>query len=423
MIFRKRELKIKQPVLNAIILGAAIFLLLYVILQLFGSAPTIVSTQKTQKVTDTDYSYATGYIFRDEQVLTASSGVVDRLVSDGERVKVGQSFVNLYRSSGKGQKELDDIQKDIDSLSSRIEMLSSGVAAKTGISDLFTVNESLSRSYYDYVDKIAHSEISAAEAKGEQLLSALVDYKVITGRDGLVESTLSALKQEKMSLLSSLGAYQSFSADEYGFYYFYNTDGYENILSSKALEGLTAEGLNALISTDPTEYSGLVIGKTAQSAKWYMAVPISEAESFSYSVGRTYPVSFIDADRTINMLLDDMYIGDDGVYLLFSSYDNARSYDLSRAQNIKIELDSVSGYRIPREALVNLNGENGVYILVGSQVEFRRVTIVSNKGTHYIANTYEEDAEENNISPIPHLKTNDLIITSGNDLYDGKRLD
>ena len=423
MFFRKREIKIKQSTLNAIALGAAIFLLIYVVLQLFSSSPITVSTQRTQKVTDTDYAYAKGYIFRDEQVITASGGVVDRLVSNGARVKVGQSYASLYPASGKGQDELDAIQTEIDSLSLRIEMLSSGVESKTSVSDLSTVSESLSRSYYDYIDRIMHGELSAADTRGEQLLKSLVDYRVITGRDGVVENTVSLLKQEKASLLSSLGSYQSFGADEYGFYYYYTTDGFEEIFSSNALDGLTADGLSTLISKEPVEYGGLVIGRISQTAKWYMAVPISEAESFSYSVGRTYSVSFIDADRTINMLLEDIYLGDDGVYILLSSYDSTRAHDLSRAQNIKIELGSVLGYRIPREALVSVDGEKGVYILVGSLIEFRRVTVIANKGTHYVVSTYEEDADEDSISTIPYLRPNDLIITSGNDLYDGKRLD
>ena len=42
---------------------------------------------------------------------------------------------------------------------------------------------------------------------------------------------------------------------------------------------------------------------------------------------------------------------------------------------------------------------------------------------YYIANTRESDAAEGSISAVPYLQVNDLIITSGNDLYDGKRLD
>ena len=94
-------------------------------------------------------------------------------------------------------------------------------------------------------------------------------------------------------------------------------------------------------------------------------------------------------------------------------------------------MNSVSGYRIPSDSLVKLDGEDGVYIIVGTVVEFRRVTVVKKGEGYCIVKTYEEDraelekAEEEGIQVVrpPYLKINDLIITSGNDLYDGKLLD
>ena len=53
-------------------------------------------------------------------------------------------------------------------------------------------------------------------------------------------------------------------------------------------------------------------------------------------------------------------------------------------------------------------------------VEFRRVTVIGEGRGYYIVATYESDANEGSISKTPYLYVNDLIITSGNDLYDGK---
>ena len=56
-------------------------------------------------------------------------------------------------------------------------------------------------------------------------------------------------------------------------------------------------------------------------------------------------------------------------------------------------------------------------------MEFRRVTVIGEGNGYLIVNTYEKDYSEGLVSEIPYLKANDLIITSGNDLYDGKLLD
>ena len=103
------------------------------------------------------------------------------------------------------------------------------------------------------------------------------------------------------------------------------------------------------------------------------------------------------------------------------------------SQDVKINMDSTTGYRIPSDALVENGGEKGVYILVGTVVEFRRVTVIGEGNGYYIVNTYERDRAEieadtemdgsTDKERLPYLYVNDLIITSGNDLYDGKRLD
>ena len=96
-------------------------------------------------------------------------------------------------------------------------------------------------------------------------------------------------------------------------------------------------------------------------------------------------------------------------------------------------MSSQTGYRIPTDALVELRGETGVYIIVGTVVEFRRVTVsLKDNGNGYvIVKTYEMDRADTSVAESEgetvdrpaYLKANDLIITSGNDLYDGKLID
>ena len=423
VFLKKKDVKIKQSVINTVVIIAVVSLLFYVVYQLVGSTNLMVSTQKTQVITDTDYAYGRGYIFRDEAVILSDSGIVDRLVPDGARVRVGSVYAELYSSGGLGKGQAAELQAKLDEISKTIERVGSGVSSNTEISDLGSVNESLLQAYYEYISLVLDGEIEAADIRGDKLLDAIVDYRIITGRDGAAESIMSSLKSEKSELLSSLGAVNKSYVDDKSFYFFYDADGYEEIFSSDVVADMSASKLDELVSASPATYDGVVVGKKAHTAKWYMAIPIDEAESYSFKEGGTYALTFTSSSRDISMLLEKVYVGDDGAYLLFSSYDLSKISDLGRAQDVKIKLASSTGYRIPREALVNVDGENGVYILVGSTVEFRRVTVIAEKGMYYIANTRESDAEEGSVSSVPYLKVNDLIITSGNDLYDGKRLD
>jgi hypothetical protein len=141
--------------------------------------------------------------------------------------------------------------------------------------------------------------------------------------------------------------------------------------------------------------------------------------------GGIYDVFFSDgADVTLDMTLERICVDENNpsdAYLLFSSYDISLTADLSRTQNVRISLGSCSGYRIPTESLHKVNNRDGVYVLVGSIVEFRRVTVIGEGYGYYIVKTVD-DASGTYVDT-PYLSANDLIITSGNDLYDGKHLD
>jgi hypothetical protein len=191
------------------------------------------------------------------------------------------------------------------------------------------------------------------------------------------------------------------------------------------------------------------IGSAVYSSKWYIAIPADEAgfETFKGNVGKTYDVEFLGADGlSVQMLLEAVVAeksdgaitadetaetGDDEesnldssqTYLLFSSFDLARISSLDRHQSVRITLGSSTGYRIPKDAVHTVGDARGVYILVGNMIEFRRITIIGEGDGYYVATTYEKDFAEGIESEIPYLSINDLIVTSGRDLYDGKLLD
>ena len=90
---------------------------------------------------------------------------------------------------------------------------------------------------------------------------------------------------------------------------------------------------------------------------------------------------------------------------------------------MRITLGSKTGYRVPSDAVHTVGEDTGVYILVGNMIEFRRITIIGEGEGYYVVITYERDLEDSLTSQTPYLNINDLIVTSGRDLYDGKLLD
>lgn len=416
----------RQAVINTVILIAIFALFLYLGIQFSRNFSASVSTQRTQTFTDHDYIYLKGYVFRDESLLTVNApGVCDYLFEDGARVGVGQPFATVYPMPSATEKELQTKQTEINEVSERLRRLRSGISDIGTLSALVGVNKTLSTTYYSYIDAVLDGDFSAAERQSDSLLGALVDYTVITGRDGVAENIADALEQEKQTLLSDIGSSGQTLVRDDAFYLYHETDGYENIFSTAKLDGLSPESLRQLIEKDPEAYDPHVIGKLIHSPEWFLALPVTEATALKFSVGDQYEITFSGGKGSaVNMKLLEVRLDESGDgYLLFSCYDLALSSQLFRAEDVRILMNAQTGYRIPSEALTSQNGEDGVYILVGTVVEFRRVTVLREGNGYYIVNTVEQDSAEGVVSDVPYLNENDLIITSGNDLYDGKLLD
>ena len=440
----KRVRSYKQKTVNAVVLVVVILLLIYLGIQFSRNFSQSLSTQRAQTVTVTDYKYLKGYVFRDESlILGESSTVCDFLLEDGSRVGVGQKYAELYRVAEGADKK----QAELNSLSERIRRLRSKVSADGYVSELPAVRETLNNSYYAYINAIIDGRLSAANGFGDRLLDSIVDYNVITGKEGEISDVGALLEAQKSELISSFGASGGSLVSDESFYLCYGTDGYESVFTPDKLSTLDLDGLEALIASQPKSVNGRVLGRAIGSPEWFLAIPVSADDVVDFTdkdgeplLGATLEVTLTGSDRVIKMILDSLHVEESGEGLLvLSSFDLSVAKDLARAQSIKIKMSSLTGYRIPTEALAEQDGEKGVYILVGTVVEFRRVTVLGEKNGYLIVSTYESDSAEQKAyeeavngggeeTPlhdysIQYLKVNDLIITSGNDLYDGKLID
>ena len=79
--------------------------------------------------------------------------------------------------------------------------------------------------------------------------------------------------------------------------------------------------------------------------------------------------------------------------------------------------DGYTGYKVPASAIRVIDGVQGVYILSGSTVRFKKIIPLAEIDGYFIVeeqDTMSEDSLSN------YLGYCDLVITSGKDLYDGK---
>ena len=74
-------------------------------------------------------------------------------------------------------------------------------------------------------------------------------------------------------------------------------------------------------------------------------------------------------------------------------------FDFTRYQEFRLDVSSIEGYRVPKEAVVNVKDEEtgekiiGVYILDASLVEFKRIEIIGESDGYYIVSKLDKSKE------------------------------
>lgn len=106
---------------------------------------------------------------------------------------------------------------------------------------------------------------------------------------------------------------------------------------------------------------------------------------------------------------------------LSKSYDNISVFEAevndssinSRLENVKIKTSCVEGIKIRKEAVHDVNGQKGVFVLDRKVVKFKEINIKYE--SDYVVCEYDR-------SNLSSLQENDAVIVSGNNLYDGRIL-
>ena len=183
-------------------------------------------------------------------------------------------------------------------------------------------------------------------------------------------------------------------------------DGYESSFTLGAARKLTEKSFRTLLEAEPSEVlSNRTAGKMAYGYSWYAAMELSEDLIKRLKTGEAYSVSFPENGGTeISMTLERT----DGTLAVFRSDDSPVGFAYYRAQTVEITLEEREGLYVPFAALKEVNGTKGVYVFENSTAYFRKIV------TLYRGDGYCIVSEES------ELQENDILITSGRNLYDGK---
>lgn len=398
-----------------------------------------LNTLRTQEIVDESYVQLELYVFRDEQILVAEgSDTYLYAVGNGERVGKSKPLGTAYRAGDAAVAA--DLQKRLNAYGERISLLERLGGTGTP-ADAREAMAAVDNAYLGLLEAAGKGDLSAVAGYADSMQDGLGRYGIITGAAG--SQSVSALKAERDALVAGLTHVSPMSTGRSGYFY-YDCDGYESVFDYASALTMTPEEFRAMTQRSANRTPAGAVGKMAYSATWYAAayLPLSggAVEVFQKGIanGTTYTMlcggsAGVELDMTIVRLVPD----GEGALVVFRSEDMPEGFSFERSFRAETVALRTEGYRIPTEALVTLHskktGEDvtGVYILAGNVVEFRKISIHVRRDGYIIADTYEdvkayldslsdEEYEKRTADGWSYLGLNDNIITSGNELYEGK---
>ena len=265
----------------------------------------------------------------------------------------------------------------------------------------------------DYLDSVDSRDFNDAIDYVEQFRDSVTGKQIATGKSLDFSEKLVQLNEELSSLNSNTLEFTEIKTENAG-YFISGSDGYEQTLNFDEIDDLTVKALEKAIKSKPAKADSDVVGRTVSSFKWYIACVIDTDETVNITDDKKIYLNFPESG--IERLPVKIHkIGertDKKTVVIFSCDEMNESLSDFRIEKIQIITDEYSGFKISNSAIRTVDGEQGVYIVRGNLMGFRKIKVIYTTDDYSIVSN-----PENNSS---YIKLYDKVVTEGVDLYDNK---
>jgi len=380
-----------RTAIYAVFAAVAVYIALFLLEAKFNPLQTILAAEHTADSTHE----VSGWILREETVLSGYGTEVSVQAEEGEKIGAGQNFAVRYA----GAETLQQVTQ-LNALRLRQAQLQQ---ALTGTGN---AAEQAENAAGQLAAAVARRDLSALDA-----LSLSVSICIFDGGadESALQETLAELEAEILQLEEAVtGDSQWIAAAQAGIFSAV-TDGYE-YLAPADLEGLDPAALREMMGGGKVSHAD-ALGKVVAGNRWYYAVILEEHVAMSL-VGREecaaeFPRYF---DGEVELTLERVGQAVDGEsVVVFSSAQSLAQMLTARQAEGRLILRSCTGIRIPVDAVhTDEDGQSFVYGLEGLQAKRVDVTLLE----EYSGFWYAQKGED--------LRQGMEIITQAKDLYDGK---
>lgn len=402
----------KKHIFNIIFYGLIAVVVLFILLSILPglfSAPVTIETAESYTYDECVDFY--GIAVRDEVLISSGDAhdFVEFVASDGNRV--GKDSVVAYYTSGNGGLDFQQIE----TLNTKIDILTDVISGNVQASSVVLEQNSHS-SLLNYLNSVESGDLLLTSSSLPEVQRSLSKKDIKLNGTARYESALSEYSERKAALLASTGE-SEYPVKSPGAGFFYSGyDGYERFKLGD-LEGLTVEKLNTLLNAAPDPIANTYIGKIQNSPVWYFAGIFDSELAADFSEGKQTVLKFDYPDGTIKNLAAVIYeISNDSegkTAVLFECSSLTEKEFSLRKEDCSLVRNTYTGIKVSNSALRVVDGQDGVYVLVGQKVTFKPVTVV------YSGDSFSIVAPSSSTSS-KVLVENDSVVCGGKDMFDGK---
>lgn len=424
---RKKGLKKIVLVITAIVFS------LYSCYQVYRMVYSPVRTETALFVTATDTIETTGYVIKDEEIISGNTnGVISYLVEDGERVEKNGKIAQLYSSA-----EDAIVDKQIKSLSTEIDRLNSINYSKNFSSgNPETIDKQIFNNMIGLISDVNKSEFTNICNNRNNLLYSINARQVMTGKVNNFNDRISILKSQKSELEKNHRTNTGEIISPQSGYFVSKIDGYEGKIPYSSALSITPNQLKSSIKPDDIS-NAKAVGKLMKSPNWYIACLIPSDKVTKLSAGKELtielPFASTQSIPCVVAAINQPDKNGEAALVLRCDY-MSRELSMVRNEPITINVDKYGGIRVSKKSLheSTVSGQitdesgnqisktqkvKGVYTLYGGELVFKQVELIY-ADKNYVICKLNIDRNTNLTGKTVQLY--DQVVTEGIDLYNGK---
>ena len=389
----------------------------------------MIDTEIATRYTYNDTITAECVIVRDETLLKYDSNkVLYYTVDDGDIVSAGAEVALVFSD------EEDALNyKRINEVKDKISVLEELNKSQSNVqTDYSAIDKQIEINLKNIISASNTNSLSEIASSSDSLIYSVNQRQIITGEITDFNEEIASLNAQLQELEKTTPKYIDVVKSDRSGYFVASVDGYENTYDYANVTGLNID--NFSISKTPQTVSDDTIGKIVSGLNWYVVCRVSADDALAINLSsHEFTVSF--NNTTCNDIpaslaaLNQNSKQQDGIAVFRCNYMNTPISHL-RNETVQIAVTQYSGIRISKEAIhdgyvdvENADGSvtkkevQGVYVLIGSELKFKEVSILS-AGKDFVI--IDETPDAGVLYSKSTVEINDEIVVRGEDLYDGK---